>query len=116
MPSKTLPDWLLNTTKAMYYVYLIECEDASIYTGITTDIERRFAEHKNKIGGRYTRAHTVKKVLYTETHKTRSEALKREAEIKRWPKAKKLKLVYTGRINPNNADPKKTSAGAALGR
>jgi putative endonuclease len=77
----------------MYYLYLIECKDKSIYTGITTDVDRRFAEHKNKTGGRYTRAHAVKKVLYTEMHKNRSGASKREAEIKRWPRSKKLALA-----------------------
>ena len=66
----------------MYYVYLIQCEDKSIYTGITTDLERRFQEHKDKIGGHYTRAHKVEKILYTEKFQTRSEALKRESEIR----------------------------------
>ena len=45
----------------MYYVYLIQCEDGSIYTGITTNLERRFKEHRDKIGGHYTRAHKVEK-------------------------------------------------------
>ncbi len=76
----------------MYFVYLIECSDKSIYTGITTDVARRFSEHKNGRGGHYTRARKVVRVLYTEKFKTRSRALKREAEIKRWPRAKKLNL------------------------
>lgn len=77
----------------MYCVYLIQCEDKSIYTGITTDMERRFQEHKDKIGGHYTRAHKVEKILHTEQFKNRSEASKREAEIKSWPREKKLKLI-----------------------
>ncbi|MEK7172401.1 MAG: GIY-YIG nuclease family protein [Patescibacteria group bacterium] len=81
----------------MYFVYLIQCGDKSIYTGITTDVKRRFQEHKEKMGGWYTRAHKVKKVLYTEPYKTRSEALKREAEIKSWPRQKKLELVKSKR-------------------
>ncbi|MDP3729869.1 MAG: GIY-YIG nuclease family protein [bacterium] len=80
----------------MYYVYLIQCEDNSIYTGITNDLERRFLEHKNKIGGHYTRAHKVEKVLYTEKYHTRSEALKREAQIKGWRRDKKLSLIKLG--------------------
>lgn len=87
----------------MYYVYLIECENKSIYTGITTDIKRRFQEHKDKLGGHYTRAHKVKKILHTEKYKTRSEALKREFEIKSWPREKKLELVnkkINKRLNP----------------
>ncbi len=77
----------------MYYVYLIQCEDKSIYTGITTDLERRFQEHKDKIGGHYTRAHKVEKILYTEKFQNRSEALKRESEIKRMSRNAKLTLI-----------------------
>jgi predicted GIY-YIG superfamily endonuclease len=77
----------------MYFVYLMECGDKSIYTGITTDVARRFREHKAGVGGRYTRAKQVTKVLYTEKYTTRSKALKREAEIKSWPRKKKLMLV-----------------------
>ncbi len=78
-----------------YFVYLMRCADGSIYTGITTDIERRFGEHKAKLGGSYTRAHGARAILYSEKHPTRSAALKREAEIKRWPRGKKLALVKT---------------------
>ena len=77
----------------MYFVYLMQCADGSIYTGITTDVARRFSEHKNKKGGHYTGAHVVKKILYTEEFATRSLALKREAEIKSWPRAKKMELA-----------------------
>lgn len=76
-----------------YFVYLIQCKDKSIYTGITTDLERRFKEHQNKIGCNYTRAHKVKKILYSEKHINRSKALKREAEIKSWRREKKLALI-----------------------
>lgn len=76
-----------------YFVYLLECEDKSIYTGITTDVERRFREHKNKTGARYTRSHCPKKILYIESFRTRSKALKREAEIKGWRRDKKLALI-----------------------
>jgi len=77
----------------MYYVYLIQCEGGSIYTGVTTDLERRFKEHSDKIGGHYTRAHKVEKILYTEEYSTRSEALKREAEIKKFSREEKLNLI-----------------------
>lgn len=83
----------------MYYVYLVQCEDKSIYTGITTDLERRFQEHKDKVGGHYTRAHKVEKFLYTEKFQTRSMALKREAEIKSWRREQKLALI----INAKNS-------------
>ncbi len=77
----------------MYYVYLIECEDGTIYTGVTTDIQRRFKEHSSGKGGTYTRSKKVKKVLYTEKYKDRSGALKRESEIKGWRREKKLNLI-----------------------
>lgn len=82
--------------KFMYFVYLIECSDKSIYTGITTDVIRRFKEHKNGEGGHYTSSKRVIKILYTEQCKTRSEALKRESEIKSWRREKKLALVLNG--------------------
>ena len=80
----------------MYLVYLIQCKDGTIYTGITTDIKRRFQEHKESKGGHYTSSRKVVKVLYTENHKDRSSALKREAQIKGWRREKKLNLIKFG--------------------
>ena len=77
----------------MYFLYLAECVDGSIYTGITTDVVRRLKEHQSGIGGRYTRAKKVIKVLYTEKFPTRSLASKRELEIKGWRREKKLNLI-----------------------
>ncbi|MDP2594098.1 MAG: GIY-YIG nuclease family protein [bacterium] len=77
----------------MYFVYIIECADGSLYTGITTDVVRRFAEHKSGIGGHYTRSKEVVRVAYSEQHPDRSSALKREAEIKGWRRDKKLYLI-----------------------
>jgi putative endonuclease len=77
----------------MYFVYILECKDGSLYTGITTDVKRRFEEHKAGKGGAYTRAKKVRKLLYTEKHASRSSALKREAEIKSWPRRKKLTFI-----------------------
>lgn len=77
----------------MYYVYTIECKDDTLYTGITTDIQRRFKEHGLGKRGAYTRAKKVKKVLYTEEFLTRSLAQKREAEIKSWRRDNKLALI-----------------------
>ena len=64
-----------------------------MYTGITTDIQRRFKEHSLGKGGAYTRAKKVRRVLYTEQFGTRSDALKREAEIKGLRRNKKLALI-----------------------
>ena len=77
----------------MYFVYIIKCGDGSLYTGVTTDVKRRFKEHKNKRGGRYTRSKKIIKVVYTERCHDRSSALKREAEIKGWTRQEKLDLI-----------------------
>ena len=63
-----------------------------MYTGITTDVERRLEEHKAGKGGHYTRAHGAVRMLYTEAHKDRSDATKREAEIKKLPRTRKIEL------------------------
>lgn len=77
----------------VWFVYMALCADKSIYTGITTDVKRRFTEHKAGTGARYTRAKQIKKILYTEKRETRSSALKREAEIKSWTRSQKLKFL-----------------------
>ncbi|MFZ2167391.1 MAG: GIY-YIG nuclease family protein [Minisyncoccia bacterium] len=81
-----------------YFVYVLECADGSLYTGITTDVERRFAEHQKGVGSHFTRAKGASQIVYTEPHPDRSSALVREAEIKKWSRKKKLALVSTGRI------------------
>ncbi len=77
----------------MYFVYLLECTDKTLYTGITTDLGRRFDEHKKGVGSKYTSAKKVERIIYSEEQPDRSAALKREAEIKSWPREKKLQLV-----------------------
>ena len=77
----------------MYFVYLLECADGSIYTGITTDVSRRFKEHATGKGGHFTRSHKPVRILYTEAHPDRSSASKREAEIKRFSRTEKLQLT-----------------------
>lgn len=77
----------------MYFVYILTCADGSLYTGIATDVQRRFAEHKKGIGSRYTRAHRAVKVVYTEACADRSAALRREAALKRLSRAQKLLLI-----------------------
>lgn len=77
----------------MYYVYLLECADRSIYTGITNDLEKRFRSHADGTGARYTKAKKVIGIRYVEEHPDRSTATKRELEIKRWARQKKLALI-----------------------
>jgi putative endonuclease len=82
-----------NKGRIMWYVYIIRCADDSLYTGATTDISRRVNEHNRSKGGNYTRVRMPVKLVYQETHADRSEALKREIQIKRWSKEKKLALI-----------------------
>lgn len=77
----------------MYWVYILECSDGSLYTGITTDVERRLQEHKNKTASHYTSSKGAVRIVYKERHKNRSLASKREAEIKSWRREKKLALL-----------------------
>ncbi len=81
----------------MYLVYLLLCGDGSLYTGITTDLTRRLIEHKAGKGGHYTRTKKALKIVYSEKHPDRSSASKREAEIKKWPRAQKSILVSSAR-------------------
>ncbi|MFH1386553.1 MAG: GIY-YIG nuclease family protein [bacterium] len=76
-----------------YYVYIIECSNQAPYTGITNDLERRFRQHKEGKGGRYTAYNRGVKVRYSEVHATRSEAAKREAQIKSFSRTEKLALI-----------------------
>jgi putative endonuclease len=77
----------------MYYVYILLCKDKSLYTGITTNVDRRLVEHKNGKGGHYTRSHGAIKIVYQERKKNRSTASKREAQIKKLDREQKLSLI-----------------------
>ena len=66
-----------------WFLYLIECVDGSIYTGITVDVQARYAAHQDGSGARYTRSHPPAKLLGFETHPDRSAASKAEYRIKK---------------------------------
>ena len=76
-----------------YYVYILECQDDTLYTGIATDVKRRFKEHLEGKGAKYTKSRGVKKIIFQEEHKDRSSALKREIEIKKMNRRAKLALL-----------------------
>jgi putative endonuclease len=76
---------------------MILCDDNSIYTGVTDDVQRRREEHCTSQGSKYTREHGFKELLYTEKYKTRSEARNRENQIKGWRRQKKINLAKRGR-------------------
>jgi putative endonuclease len=76
-----------------YFVYIIECSNKALYTGITNDLKRRFEEHKTGRGARYTAYNPAVKLRYHKKYPTRSAAAKREHLIKSWTREKKLALI-----------------------
>ena len=77
-----------------WYVYIVQCIDDSLYTGITVDLDRRLDEHNtsNK-GAKYTRSRRPVQMMYSETYETRSIASKREHAIKKLTRKEKLNLL-----------------------
>lgn len=77
-----------------YFVYILECSDKTLYTGIATDIQRRLDEHNNSDkGAKYTKIRRPLKLVYSEESENRSSASKREYEIKKLSREKKLELI-----------------------
>lgn len=74
-------------------LYILRCGDGTLYTGITTDVERRFAAHQAGRGAKYTRGRGPLELVYREECGTHSEALKRELEIKALSREEKMKLI-----------------------
>ena len=79
-----------------WFVYLIECQDGSLYTGVAVDVGKRYAEHAAGKGARYTRSHPPARLLARFEHPDRSSALKAEYAIKQLPPAVKRALAATG--------------------
>lgn len=77
----------------MWFVYVLECSDGSFYTGYSDDPKKRLLEHQLGKGGRYTRSHKPIRIVYQEQLPSKSEALKREFEIKSWSRKKKINLL-----------------------
>lgn len=80
-------------TELNWSVYMVCCHDDSLYTGITTDVERRFKQHQSGAGAKYFRAHKPQQIVYHETGHDRSSASKREAEIKKMSPAAKRRII-----------------------
>lgn len=78
----------------MYYIYMLRCEDNSVYTGITTDVKHRMKEHFTKVNGaKYTYTHIAQKLEAVWETKDRAMASKLEYRIKKLPKVKKEELI-----------------------
>lgn len=77
----------------MWYVYIVECNDGTLYTGSTNNVKRRIAEHQRGEGAKYTKARGVRRLVYTERKQSRSTAQRREAEIKGFTREEKMRLI-----------------------
>jgi len=76
-----------------YYVYILRCSDDTLYTGITNDVEKRINAHNRGAGAKYTRGRNPVTLIYHEKCVDKNAALRRESEIKKLTRAKKLALV-----------------------
>lgn len=90
---------------ADWFVYILQCADDSLYTGITTDVERREREHNaGKLGARYTRSRRPVKIVYSEEMECRSVAARREYAIKKMAPAVKRALIQIGAAEDRKDD------------
>lgn len=78
-----------------YFFYILRCVDNSLYCGTTTDLAKRIKEHNlvNSKGAKYTRAKRPVKLVYSKKYRMKKTALRREVEVKKWPKSQKERLV-----------------------
>jgi len=77
----------------VHYVYVLACADETLYTGYTTDVARRVAEHDAGEGAKYTRGRTPVELVHVESFDTRSAAMSREHEIKQLSRPQKERLI-----------------------
>ena len=86
-----------------WYLYILRCKDGTLYTGITTDVEKRFQTHQSAKGAKYTRGRNPLELVYREKCGTHSDALRREWEVKQLSREQKQALIAW------YAEPKETS-------
>lgn len=86
---------ILNSTGSItpWFVYIVRCNDHSLYTGITNDLEKRITKHNSGKGAKYTKYKTPVTLIYSESSLDRSSASKREAQIKKLSRQEKLDLI-----------------------
>jgi len=84
----------------MYYLYILQCADETLYTGITTDLARRVAEHnEKKLGAKYTAGRRPVRLVYAKKFKNRSSALREEARVKKLKREDKMALIGKLRVD-----------------
>lgn len=79
-----------------HYVYIVKCKDDSLYTGYAKNVEQRIEKHNKGLGAKYTKVRRPVVLVYQEVYETKSEALKREYQIKQYSRNKKLALIKEG--------------------
>ncbi|HEY9703774.1 MAG TPA: GIY-YIG nuclease family protein [Allocoleopsis sp.] len=77
----------------IWFIYILECADGSLYTGITNDLDKRIKAHSEGKGAKYTKGRGPFKLLHCFMHPSKSSASQREAEIKKWPKEEKIRHI-----------------------
>ncbi len=77
----------------MHYTYMVQCGDGTLYTGYTTDVVRRTQEHNRGKGAKYTRSRLPVSLVYYEVHETKTDAMRREYDLKQLTRVEKLKLI-----------------------
>ena len=77
----------------MYYAYMVRCADGTLYSGYAADVNRRVCTHNAGLGAKYTRSRRPVALVYSEAFETRSDAMKREAALKKLTKAQKEALL-----------------------
>jgi len=77
----------------MYYVYILLCNDNSLYTGFTSDLKQRIKDHNQGRGSKYVRSKLPVRLIYSEEFKSKTKALERERQIKGWKHCKKVGIL-----------------------
>ena len=93
MTSKIISEKLKNENVRLWWVYIVECVDNTYYTGITPDINKRIEKHNSGVGAKYTKFRKPVKLLYYEKHENRSQATKKEIQIKKLTHNQKKELI-----------------------
>ena len=79
-----------------WYLYILRCKDDTLYTGITTDVEKRLEAHRTGKGAKYTRGRSPLELVYRESRGSHSDALKREHQVKMLTREEKQNLIREG--------------------
>lgn len=87
----------------MNYTYILECADGTLYTGWTSDLQKRIETHNAGKGAKYTRSRLPVRLVYFEAHEDKQDAMRREYRIKRLSRAEKLALVQE-KVNEDTKD------------